>query len=176
MVAVSGVINLESSGVEASDWRHAMISDTTKPDSWQPAAEMTVGLFDNWSLWASIGRQSKQQLIRLPHDAALGVTLPKIRDVNFALSRPRPPRAAGCSTWAAPQKRTPGRLSARAFLCTRSTLSSPALVPSWRTDSLMVGEWMLRALRTSASAEADLISAFAQRVGQSRPHTWNGPS
>src|SRR5207342_3626252 len=25
-----------------------MISDTTKPDSWQPAAEMTVGLFDNW--------------------------------------------------------------------------------------------------------------------------------
>ena len=25
-----------------------MMSDTTKPDSWQPAAEMTVGLFDNW--------------------------------------------------------------------------------------------------------------------------------
>ena len=24
-----------------------MMSDTTKPDSWQPAAEMTVGLFDN---------------------------------------------------------------------------------------------------------------------------------
>ena len=25
-----------------------MMSDTTKPDSWQPAAEMTVGLFDKW--------------------------------------------------------------------------------------------------------------------------------
>jgi hypothetical protein len=25
-----------------------MVSDTTKPDSWQPAAEMAVDLFDNW--------------------------------------------------------------------------------------------------------------------------------
>ena len=25
-----------------------MMSDTTKPDSWQPAAEMAVDLFDNW--------------------------------------------------------------------------------------------------------------------------------
>ena len=25
-----------------------VMRDTTKPDSWQPAAEMTVGLFDNW--------------------------------------------------------------------------------------------------------------------------------
>ena len=25
-----------------------MMSDTTKPDSWQPAAEIIVGLFDNW--------------------------------------------------------------------------------------------------------------------------------
>jgi hypothetical protein len=24
------------------------MSDTAKPDSWQPAAEMTVGLYDNW--------------------------------------------------------------------------------------------------------------------------------
>ena len=26
-----------------------MMSDTTKPDSWQPVAEMAVDLFDNWS-------------------------------------------------------------------------------------------------------------------------------
>jgi hypothetical protein len=45
---VSGVINLESSGVEGRTGDHAMMSDTTKPDSWQPAAEKTVGLFDNW--------------------------------------------------------------------------------------------------------------------------------
>jgi putative transposase len=25
-----------------------MMSDTTRPDSWQPAAEMAVDLFDNW--------------------------------------------------------------------------------------------------------------------------------
>ena len=25
-----------------------MVSDTTKPDFWQPAAEMAVDLFDNW--------------------------------------------------------------------------------------------------------------------------------
>ena len=25
-----------------------MMSDTTKPDSWRPAAEMAVDLFDNW--------------------------------------------------------------------------------------------------------------------------------
>jgi hypothetical protein len=39
---VSGVINLESSGVEAPDWNHAM-TRFTKPDSWQPTVEM-----DNW--------------------------------------------------------------------------------------------------------------------------------
>jgi putative transposase len=27
---------------------HAMMSDTTKPEPWQPAAEMAVDLFDNW--------------------------------------------------------------------------------------------------------------------------------
>ena len=25
-----------------------MMSDTTRPDSWQPAAEMAVDFFDNW--------------------------------------------------------------------------------------------------------------------------------
>src|ERR1700732_4083273 len=40
---VSGVINLESSGVEASDWRPR---HDERPDSWRPAAEMAGDLFD----------------------------------------------------------------------------------------------------------------------------------
>ncbi len=42
---VSGVFNLESSGVRASDWRPR---HDTKPDSSQPAAETAVYLFDDW--------------------------------------------------------------------------------------------------------------------------------
>jgi len=44
---VSGVFNLESSGVEAPDWRPRMKKHTTKRDSVQPAAEKAVDLFDN---------------------------------------------------------------------------------------------------------------------------------
>src|SRR5204863_2534441 len=45
---VSGVINLESSGVEAPDWRPRHDEHTTKLESSQPAAETAVHLFDHW--------------------------------------------------------------------------------------------------------------------------------
>lgn len=45
---VSGVINLESSGLKRRTGDHAMTSITTKPDSSQPAAEMAVDLSDDW--------------------------------------------------------------------------------------------------------------------------------
>ena len=45
---VSGVINLESSGVKRRTVDHAMTSVTTKPDSWQLGAETAPHLFDDW--------------------------------------------------------------------------------------------------------------------------------
>ena len=53
-----------------------MMSDTTKPDSWQPAAEMTVGLFDNWfdpieSEVRSRAREFIEEMIRGELDTVL---------------------------------------------------------------------------------------------------------
>ena len=45
---VSGVINLESSGVKRRTVDHAMTGVTTKPDSWQLGAETAPHLFDDW--------------------------------------------------------------------------------------------------------------------------------
>jgi hypothetical protein len=45
---VSGVFNLESFDVEASDWRPRHDKHYHEPDSLQPATEMAVDLFDNW--------------------------------------------------------------------------------------------------------------------------------
>ena len=45
---VSGVINLESSGVGASDWRPRHEELYQEVDSSQPAAETAVYLFDDW--------------------------------------------------------------------------------------------------------------------------------
>ena len=73
---VSGVINLESSGVERRTGDHAMTSITTKPDSSQPAAEMAVDLFDNWfdPIETEVRAQARgfiEELIRGELDAVL---------------------------------------------------------------------------------------------------------
>jgi hypothetical protein len=51
---VSGVFNLETSGVRASDWRPRHDSVTTKPGSSQPADETAVYLFDNWMIRSKV--------------------------------------------------------------------------------------------------------------------------
>jgi hypothetical protein len=45
---VSGVINLETSGVGAPDWRPRHVSDTTKFAGPQPEAGTAACLFDDW--------------------------------------------------------------------------------------------------------------------------------
>jgi hypothetical protein len=72
---VSGVINLESSDIKASDWS-AMKQSTTKLDSVQPATELAVDLFDNWfdPIETEVRARSRQfieELIRGELDAAL---------------------------------------------------------------------------------------------------------
>jgi hypothetical protein len=73
---VSGVINLESSGVEASDWRLRHEQAYHEADSLQPATELTVDLFDNWfdPIEAEVRARSRQfieELIRGELDDAL---------------------------------------------------------------------------------------------------------
>jgi putative transposase len=62
-----------------------MMRDTTKPDSWQPAAEMTVGLLDNWfdpieSEVRARAREFIEEMIRGELDTIR-------RDVRIDLSR-----------------------------------------------------------------------------------------
>jgi hypothetical protein len=70
------VINLESSGVEASDWRLRHDQAYHEAYSMQPATEMAVDLFDNWFDPIEIevrarARQFIEELIRGELDTAL---------------------------------------------------------------------------------------------------------
>ena len=98
---------------------HAMMNNTTKPDSWQPAAEMTVDLFDNRfdpieSEVRARARQFIEEMIRGELDTVL------------------PGRVTGEARLPAMKKEP--RTTARARACSRRDWSADASCgPRWRT-------------------------------------------
>ena len=65
---VSGVINLESSGVEPVGRDHAIMSNTTKPHCLQLAADIAGNHFDNW--FDPLARPRQHHVHSLPLSAS----------------------------------------------------------------------------------------------------------